>query len=90
MQRACAGNFIISLSKTCIGGGFRNLLVIAADALSRFVDWSDRGVCILFGDADSAVVVQACESEEDGLFGLDLHSDGEGRRYDVKCKNEAN
>ncbi|GAB2300989.1 hypothetical protein Dimus_035026 [Dionaea muscipula] len=26
-------------------------------------------------------IVQACESEEDGLFGFDLHSDGEGRRH---------
>ncbi|GAB2300878.1 hypothetical protein Dimus_034915 [Dionaea muscipula] len=74
-------NLIISLSKTCTGGGFRNVLFIAADALSRFVDWSDRGVCILFGDAAGAVMVQACESEEYGLFGFDLHSDGEGKRH---------
>jgi hypothetical protein len=40
------------------GGGFRNVLVIGADALSRYVDWTDRGSCILFGDAAGAVVVQ--------------------------------
>lgn len=34
------------------------MLVIGADALSRFVDWTDRGTCILFGDAAAAVVVQ--------------------------------
>ncbi|KAJ7952476.1 3-oxoacyl-[acyl-carrier-protein] synthase [Quillaja saponaria] len=41
----------------------------------------DRGTCILFGDAAGAVVVQACNSEEDGLFGFDVHSDGDGQRH---------
>ena len=40
------------------GGGFNNVLVIGADALSRYVDWTDRGTCILFGDAAGAVLVQ--------------------------------
>lgn len=26
-------------------------------------------------------ILQACDSEEDGLFSFDVHSDGEGRRY---------
>lgn len=40
------------------GGGFNNVLVIGADTLSRYVDWTDRGTCILFGDAAGAVLVQ--------------------------------
>lgn len=40
------------------GGGFKNVLVIGADALSRYVDWTDRGTCILFGDAAGAVLLQ--------------------------------
>ncbi|PPS01808.1 hypothetical protein GOBAR_AA18850 [Gossypium barbadense] len=56
-------------------GGFRNVLVIGADVMSRFVDWTNRGTCILFGDAAGAV---ACDAEEDGLLSFDLHSDGEG------------
>jgi hypothetical protein len=40
------------------GGGVQNVLVIGADALSKFVDWRDRGTCILFGDAAGAVLVQ--------------------------------
>ena len=39
-------------------GGFQNVLVIGADALSQYVDWTDRGTCILFGDAAGAVLVQ--------------------------------
>jgi len=32
--------------------------VIGADALSQYVDWTDRGTCIIFGDAAGAVLVQ--------------------------------
>lgn len=80
---ACSGFVLGLLSAACHvrGGGFKNVLVIGADGLSRFVDWTDRGTCILFGDAAGAVVVQACESEEDGLFAFDMHSDGDGMRH---------
>ncbi|KAF5460828.1 hypothetical protein F2P56_020669 [Juglans regia] len=80
---ACSGFVLGLVSAACHirGGGFQNVLVIGADALSRYVDWTDRGTCILFGDAAGAVLVQACDSEEDGLFSFDLHSDGDGQRH---------
>lgn len=80
---ACSGFMLGLVSAACYirGGGFKNVLVVGADALSRYVDWTDRGTCILFGDAAGAVVVQACDVGEDGLFGFDLHSDGEGQRH---------
>nr|UQT18325.1 ketoacyl-ACP synthase III [Pelargonium x hortorum] len=80
---ACSGFVLGLVSAACHirGGGFKNVLVIGADALSRYVDWTDRGTCILFGDAAGAVVVQACDSEDDGLFAFDLHSDGDGQRH---------
>lgn len=37
------------------GGGFKNVLVIGANALSRYVDWTDQSSCILFGDGASVV-----------------------------------
>ncbi|KAL0316632.1 UNVERIFIED_CONTAM: 3-oxoacyl-[acyl-carrier-protein] synthase 3 A, chloroplastic, partial [Sesamum radiatum] len=80
---ACSGFILGLVSAACHirGGGFNNVLVIGADALSRYVDWTDRGSCILFGDAAGAVLVQACDGEEDGLFAFDMHSDGEGQRH---------
>lgn len=47
-------------SKVCAGGGYKNVLVVGADALSRYVDWTDRGTCILFGDASGALLLQVC------------------------------
>lgn len=36
-------------------------LVVGAEALSRVVDWTDRGTCILFGDGAAAAVVECRE-----------------------------
>ncbi|KAF9600834.1 hypothetical protein IFM89_013069 [Coptis chinensis] len=80
---ACSGFVLGLVSAACHirGGGFKNVLVIGADCLSRYVDWTDRGTCILFGDAAGAVLVQACDGHEDGLFGFDVHSDGDGQKH---------
>jgi hypothetical protein len=52
-----AGRLKLTL-KVRAGGGYKNVLVVGADALSRYVDWTDRGTCILFGDASGALVLQ--------------------------------
>src|SRR6201987_4602769 len=48
-------------------GVVRNALVIGAELISPFMDWSDRDVAVLFGDGAAAVVLQA-SSEEVGLL----------------------
>ncbi|XP_049349814.1 3-oxoacyl-[acyl-carrier-protein] synthase 3 A, chloroplastic-like isoform X1 [Solanum verrucosum] len=87
---ACSGFLLGLFSASCYikAGGFKNVLVVGADAVSRFVDWTDRGSCILFGDAAGAVLVQACDIGEDGLFGFDLHSDGDGKRHLISTFKE--
>jgi 3-oxoacyl-[acyl-carrier-protein] synthase-3 len=54
----------------------KNVLVIGAEVLTRFVDFTDRSTCILFGDGAGAVVVQA--SEEPGVLSVHLGADGTG------------
>ncbi|MEZ4680433.1 MAG: beta-ketoacyl-ACP synthase III [Caldilineaceae bacterium] len=56
-------------------GAYRNILVIGAELLSRFVNWEDRSTCVLFGDAAGAVVIQATV-QRCGLLGFNLGSDG--------------
>ncbi|KAJ8632205.1 hypothetical protein MRB53_025541 [Persea americana] len=83
IRAACSG-FVLGLMTAGFSiraGGFQNVLVIGADALSQYVDWTDRGTCILFGDAAGAVLVQACDGDEDALLGYDLHSDGDGQKH---------
>ena len=43
-------------------GNCRNAIVVGAECLSNFVDWTDRGTCILFGDGAGAAVISADET----------------------------
>ena len=61
------------------GGEYQHVLVIGADALSRYVDWRDRGTCILFGDGAGACLLSKTDDPNDCcLLGFDMHSDGTG------------
>jgi 3-oxoacyl-[acyl-carrier-protein] synthase III len=49
-------------------GAVRNAIVIGAEKLSDFTDWTDRSTCIIFGDgAGAAVVTATAEGEEPGV-----------------------
>ncbi len=57
-------------------GIYKKVLVIGADTFSKYVDWEDRGTCILFGDGAGAVVLG--EVETGGYLSGDLNADGSG------------
>jgi len=48
-----------------------NALVIGVEAISPYMDWSNRNVAVLFGDGAAAVVLQQSEAEE-GVIGETL------------------
>ncbi len=52
------------------------VLVVGADALTRHIDFTDRGTCVLFGDGAGAVVLEAAEGP--GVMGIVLGTDGSG------------
>ena len=52
-------------------GTSKTVLVIGTDTLSRFLNYQDRGTCILFGDGAGAVVLQAPD-EPTGVLSIDL------------------
>lgn len=83
LTAACSG-FLFALvtgSQFLHSGSYKNVIVVGADALSRWVDWNDRNVCILFGDGAGAVLLRAAESTEDaGVLGFELHSDGKSQQ----------
>jgi 3-oxoacyl-[acyl-carrier-protein] synthase-3 len=80
---ACSGFVVglVSASHYVRCGSYRNVLVIGADALSRYVDWRDRGTCILFGDGAGAVLVQGVPGAPCSLLGFDMNSDGNGNKH---------
>lgn len=75
LSAACTG-FVYALNTAHAfikAGIYRTALIIGSDVLSKLIDWSDRGTCVLFGDGAGAVVVRA---EETGILGIRMHSDG--------------
>ncbi len=76
VQAVCTG-FIYALGVAdsfIRGGNARCALVIGAETLSRIIDWTDRGTCVLFGDGAGAVVLKA--GDEPGIRSVHLHADG--------------
>jgi len=80
LSAACSG-FIYAMSigvQFIRAGVYKTILIIGADALSRFADYTDRGSCILFGDAAGAAVLQPTTEPNKGIVYTVLHSDGSG------------
>lgn len=79
VNAACSGFlFALNTADAYLRTGLaKNALIIGSEVLSKLVDWTDRGSCILFGDGAGAVVVERCEASP-GILGRALHSDGTG------------
>ncbi len=45
-------------------GGYKNALIIGVEVVSKFMDWNNRNVSVLFGDGAAAFVLQATENDE--------------------------
>ena len=76
---ACSG-FVYGLSVAhgwIMGGIASRVLVVGAEAMSRIVDWNDRGTCILFGDGAGAVILEASEDASRGIRAIRLEAQGE-------------
>lgn len=71
---ACSGFvYAMDVAKQYISSGAAtHVLVIGSESMSRAVDWTDRSVCVLFGDGAGAVVLSA--SDREGIMGSVIHS----------------
>lgn len=78
ISAACAG-FLFGLAQADAyirAGQCERVLVIGVEILSRILDWTDRGTCVLFGDGAGAAVVTAHDDPNSGLLGHRIHTDG--------------
>ena len=82
VQAVCSG-FVYGMS---VADGFvarghaKCALVIGAETMTRLMDWTDRGTCVLFGDGAGAVIMEPMEGQgttaDRGLLGFALRCDG--------------
>ncbi|MGB9710108.1 MAG: beta-ketoacyl-ACP synthase III [Thermodesulfovibrio sp.] len=74
---ACTG-FIYALAvaeKFIRTGSSKRALVIGAETLSKFTDWTDRTTCVLLADGAGAVILEPTKKDE-GIKIIDIYSDG--------------
>lgn len=78
VSAACSG-FVYGLeiaAQFIKTGATRNALVIGSEVFSKFIDWSDRSTCVLFGDGAGAAIIEA---GDDSFLGFVLRADGSGQ-----------
>lgn len=78
IQAACSG-FIygLSIAKAYVESGmYRHVLFIAAEKMSAFIDYTDRGTCVIFGDGAAAAVI-AAGNKGLSIDTISLGADGE-------------
>ncbi|MDD5382223.1 MAG: ketoacyl-ACP synthase III [Candidatus Margulisbacteria bacterium] len=82
VSAACSGfNFALTVAASFIETGtYKNILVIGADTLTKYLDWTDRGTCILFGDGAGAVVLTR-SNDDSGILASWLKAEGSLGRY---------
>ena len=76
MNAACAG-FVYELvvGASMVQLGYRHVLLVGAETLSRIIDPQDRTTTVIFGDGAGAAVLAATK-ESPGLLAWDLGCDG--------------
>jgi 3-oxoacyl-[acyl-carrier-protein] synthase-3 len=76
LSAACSGSVfaMITAQQYLLTGRYKNALVVGAEVLSSFIDWTDRSTCILFGDGAGACVMAPVS--RGGILATDMGSDG--------------
>ncbi|HEV8269557.1 MAG TPA: beta-ketoacyl-ACP synthase III [Thermoanaerobaculia bacterium] len=79
LNAACSGwLYALHVADGLIQAGkAKNVLIIGAEFLSRYVDYTDRATCVLFGDGAGATVVKATKADH-GVLSTSIRTDGEG------------
>ena len=81
LSAACSGSVyaMITAQQYLLNGRYRNALVIGAEVLSGFIDWTDRSTCVLFGDGAGACVMTPVT--RGGILATDMGADGSAAEF---------
>ena len=79
LSSACSG-FVygMNLASTLIESGrYKNIAVVGVETLSRIMDWTDRRVCVLFGDGAGAAIFSRSDDNNRGCIYQSVGSNGD-------------
>ncbi len=79
VQAGCPGALygMVAAAGGIASGIWDKVVVVGSEALTRFVDWQDRGTCVLFGDGAAAAVMGEWRPGMLRVTHADLKADGE-------------
>ena len=83
VSAGCSG-FLYALNtgaKFVESGQYKNVLVIGSDVNSSMTDFTDRAVCIIFGDGAGAALLQPAEDGEPGIIDHVAQIEGMGGQF---------
>ena len=77
LSAACSGfTYALNVGRQFIATGeAETILVVGAECLTRYLDWTDRATCVLFGDGAGAVVLKPGKPGE-GILHVRWRTDG--------------
>lgn len=81
LNAACSG-FVYGLTvakQLIASGGYKHILLIGCEGMSRVIDWEDRNTCVLFADGAGAVVLGPVD---EGYGVLDTYIGADGQQWE--------
>jgi 3-oxoacyl-[acyl-carrier-protein] synthase-3 len=83
LSAGCSGFlYALNAGATLVESGrHKKVLVIGSDVNSIMTDYTDRAVCIIFGDGAGAVLLEPAEDGEDGIIDFEAQVEGAGGQY---------
>ena len=81
LAAACSSSVfaMITAQQYLLTGRYKRALVVGAEVLSSFIDWTDRSTCVLFGDGAGACVMTPVS--RGGMLATDMGSDGSAAEF---------
>lgn len=78
ISAACSGFvYLLNVAKAFIEANiYKNILIIGAEKTSAFINYKDRGTCILFGDGGGAAIVGQSDEQTQSILSINIGSDG--------------
>lgn len=89
LSAACSGFIfgIVTASQFIYTGQYKNVLVVGVDVHSRFIDWSERSVAVLFGDGAGAVLMSRTLAKDDQILAYSINSEAD-KNKDLVLENK--
>ena len=83
VEGACGGflNALYTAWTALATGDRKYALVIGSEVMTSIADYTDRGTCVLFGDAAAGLLLESVDDSDYGIKGFYFGSDGSQRQY---------